>query len=329
MHKLKITFCLRSLSVLFFFSFFSIAQAISPKDPYKIKALVMDAKTGRVIYEEKGFSPHHPASMAKMMTLYLTFKQLEDGKVKLTDRFYVSQNAQSKKPTKINLIKGEFISVKNAITAAIVKSANDASAVLAEGIAKTEKKFAALMTQEAKKLGMKNTTFQNATGWHDPKQISTPYDMALLARALLRDFPQYYKLFSTMNFNYKGTSYINHNKSCLDKIKGCDGIKTGFFTEPIGANVAASAKRGDKRLIAVVMGGRNGKERFNKLAVVMEKGFKALENPIKKDLYKEKSIKLVQENKKGSSSDFDILLAKLEKEISTNNAIENASKKDT
>lgn len=304
----------------------------------KMVAIVMDANTGKVLYEEKGYMAHYPASLAKMMTLYLVFEQLKQGKMKLTDKLPVSKNAASKKPALINLVAGETISVKDAIIGSIVKSANDAATVLGEAIGKTEKKFATLMTQKARKLGMKKTFFQNASGWHDPKQISSPYDMALLGRALLRDFPQYYKFFSTKNFTYKGLSHPNKNRTCLNKIEGCDGIKTGFFTDPVGSNITASVKRGSKRIIAVVLGGRTYKYRNKKAEELIEKGFEILNKSTVKISHTEKKIKPeepmvadssleeeVMEAVKISSKekrvpknrkpDFNVLIADLEKDL--------------
>ncbi len=297
----------------------------------KMIAIVIDADTGKVLYEEKGYMTHYPASLAKMMTLYLVFEQLKQGKMKLTDKLRVSKNAANKKPALINLVAGETISVQDAIKGSIIKSANDAATVLGEAIGKTEQKFAALMTEKARKLGMKKTIFQNASGWHDPKQISSPYDMALLGRALMRDFPQFYKFFSIKSFTYKGLSHPNKNRTCLNKIKGCDGIKTGFFTDPVGSNITASVKRGNKRIIAVVLGGRTYKYRNQKVEELIEKGFALLEKS--KSFVKEKSkevstevIELAHKGKKELSSDFDILLRKLEKDFQTSNH-KNSSKK--
>lgn len=304
-------------------------ESISKKRPNnKLAFLIMEAKTGRVLYEKNGYQKRYPASMTKMITLYLVFEKLKKKLLKFTDSLFVSKNAASKLPSKIDLKVGERISLKEAVMATITKSANDAATVLGETIGKTEQKFAILMTQKAKQLGMKKSQFRNASGWHDPGQYSSAYDMALLGRALLRDFPEYYPLFNTQSFSYKGRTYPNQNK-LLGKIEGYDGVKTGF-TGAAGFNLTASAKRGNARIIVVVMGARTSKERNDKVAFLIEKGFEILGNtlPASKEDKKEiiEVIELAQRNKKELSSDFDSLLTKLEKDFQTS-ATKNIPKK--
>ncbi|MCR5875431.1 D-alanyl-D-alanine carboxypeptidase [Phenylobacterium sp. J426] len=193
------------------------------------------------------------------MTLYLTFEALASGKLELDDRVVFSPRAAAQAPTKLGVSAGDSISVDEAMKALATKSANDAAVALAEKLGGTEQRFAALMTLRAQELGMKNTHFANASGLPDSRQVSTARDIAILSRAVMRDYPQYYKLFSTTYFDFRGQSLRNHN-GLLHRMSGVDGLKTGF-TNASGFNLAVSAVRDNRRLIAVVLGGPTTKAR--------------------------------------------------------------------
>ncbi len=236
--------------------------------------IVIDAETGAILYEKHADRRLYPASLTKIMTLYMTFEALERGKLRLDQKLRVSRRAAGQTPSVLGLKRGERISVRDAILALITKSANDVATVLAEAQAKSELDFALAMTRKARELGMKRTRFRNATGLPNRRQYSTARDMARLARALIRDFPQYYKLFSTRRFTYKGRKFPNHN-NLLASYKGADGIKTGYIRAS-GFNLVASAQRGGRRLIGVVFGGRTAKRRDAQMARLLDRGFQML-----------------------------------------------------
>ena len=231
------------------------AQAASfiPSSQPKYAAIVVDAASGEVLYAKRADSPRYPASITKVMTLYLTFEALESGKLKLTDRVPISPRAAAQPPTKLGLRAGDSITVEEAMYALALKSANDIAVAMAEKLGGTESRFAALMTLRAQELGMTNTRFVNASGLPDSRQITTARDLAILSRAVMRDYPQHYKLFNTQQHVVRGQTLRNHNR-LLGKMDGVDGIKTGF-TNASGFNLAASAVRDGRRLIAVVLGG--------------------------------------------------------------------------
>jgi D-alanyl-D-alanine carboxypeptidase len=240
----------------------------------KYAAIVVDAKTGEVLYAKRADSPRYPASVTKVMTLYLVMEQLASGKLKLDDRVVISPRAAAQAPTKLGLRPGETISVDDAMKALATKSANDIATALAEHIGGTEARFAALMTLRAKELGMTNSHFANASGLPDSRQISTARDLAILSRAVMRDYPQYYKLFSTRSFDFRGQSIRNHNR-LLGRVPGVDGIKTGF-TNASGYNIAVSGVQDGRRLITVVLGGPSGAARDNNAEDLMLTGFSVL-----------------------------------------------------
>lgn len=236
--------------------------------------IVIDAETGAILYERHADQRLYPASLTKIMTLYMTFEALERGKLRLDQKLPVSRRAAGQTPSVLGLKRGDRISVRDAILALITKSANDVATVLAEAQAKSELDFALAMTRKARELGMKRTRFRNATGLPNRRQYSTARDMARLARALIRDFPQYYKLFSTRRFTYKGRKFPNHN-NLLASYKGADGIKTGYIRAS-GFNLVASAQRNGRRLIGVVFGGRTAKRRDAQMARLLDRGFNIL-----------------------------------------------------
>jgi D-alanyl-D-alanine carboxypeptidase len=237
----------------------------------KYASIVIDATTGAVISARNPDKVLHPASLTKMMTLYLTFEAIQQGNLRKTQRLPVSSNAAMQPPSKIGLQPGDTIRVEDAILSLVTRSANDISVVLAEGIAGSEQRFAQMMTARARQLGMRNTRFVNPHGLHDPLQVSTARDMAVLSRALMRDFPGEYRYFSTNRFVYAGTTYRNHNR-LLESYEGLDGIKTGYIAAS-GYNLAASAVRDNRRLIGVVFGGRTAVSRNTHMAEILDAGF--------------------------------------------------------
>ncbi len=245
-------------------------------------SIMLNADDGKVMYEQNADELRYPASLTKLMTLYITFHALESGKLKLTDRLKVSKTAAGRSPSKLGVRAGSTITVKDAVMAVIVKSANDCATVLAEHFAKSEAEFAVMMTQTAHKLGMKNTTFKNASGLPNSAQKSTARDMATLAMAVYHHFPQYYKWFSAQSFRYQGRTITGHNH-LLSTFTGADGMKTGY-TAASGYNIVTSAHRNNKRVIAVTMGHRYWGERDKKAALMMDKGLKHLKQSEKIDM---------------------------------------------
>jgi len=258
----------------------AIGMAQSPYsriDGYEPKntAVVMDARTGEVLYSLRGDSLRYPASVTKVMTLYLAFEALAAGRLHLTDEIVVSPLAAAQPPTKLGLRAGEMITVEDAMHAMAVHSANDMAVALSEKVGGTESNFAAMMTLKARQLGMTNTIYVNANGLPDNRQLTTARDQAMLARAILRDFPQYYAFFSQQEFTYNGRTYVNTNR-LLGKMPGVDGLKTGF-TNAAGFNLAASAMRDGNRLIAVVMGSSSGAARNADVENLLLTGFDVME----------------------------------------------------
>jgi D-alanyl-D-alanine carboxypeptidase len=246
----------------------------APAHGARYASIVMDADTGQVIYSRHANSQRYPASLTKMMTLYLTFDALRAGRLKLDQKLSASKRAAGMPPSKLGLKKGDKIKVRDAILALVTKSANDAAVVLAEAQAGTEIEFAKLMTSKAKTLGMTRTTFRNASGLHNRHQKSTAKDMAKLSLALLRDHADFYHYFSRKTFAYKGRTYRNHN-SLLKYYKGTDGIKTGYIRAS-GFNLAASAERHGRRLIGVVFGGKSSRSRDAHMRTLLDRGFKRI-----------------------------------------------------
>jgi D-alanyl-D-alanine carboxypeptidase len=234
-------------------------------------SIVIDAETGTVISESNADAPHYPASLTKMMTLYLIFEALDKGRIKLDTQLPVSQNAAEQSPTKLDLAPGETIAVKDVILGLVTRSANDAAVVAAEWLGGSEELFAQKMTAKAHALGMTRTYFHNASGLPDPDQITTARDLAKLARALYHDFPDMYPYFATREFIFRGEVITTHNH-LMDRFDGMDGIKTGYIRAS-GFNLAASAVRNGHRLIGVVMGGESSHARDNKMAALLNAGF--------------------------------------------------------
>jgi D-alanyl-D-alanine carboxypeptidase len=231
-------------------------------------SIVVDAKTGAVLQETQADALRHPASITKVMTLYLLFEQVERGHLHMGSRLRVSAFAAGQAPSKIGFDAGESIAVSDAIRALITKSANDVAVVVAENIGGSVEGFARAMNAKARELGMRRTRFTNPSGLPDPDQVTTARDLSILARAIEQRFPRYFALFSTRSFTYDGRSYRNHNK-LLGRIEGVDGIKTGY-TRASGFNLMTSAKRDGREIVAIVLGGRSGAQRDQIMANLVE-----------------------------------------------------------
>lgn len=230
-------------------------------------ALILDANTGTVLHDADGDALRHPASLTKMMTLYMTFETLQSGRLKMSDRLTISTAAAGVAPSKLDLKPGEQITVSDAIRAVITKSANDIAVALAEKVGGSEANFVRLMNARAREIGMSKTNFENASGLPNNAQVTTARDMATLALRLQDDFPSYYPLFATRTFEYGGKSFRNHN-TMLKSFSGIDGIKTGY-TRASGFNLVTSWRRGDHHLIGVVFGGDTAAERNAEMRVLL------------------------------------------------------------
>ncbi len=270
MFSLKYTVKMGFLA-LFIFFFFLVSQVQA--NP-RYASVVIDADTGEVLHESRADASRYPASLTKMMTLYLLFEAMRQGEKTLDSKMKVSALAASMPQTNIGLRTNDTISVRQAIPALIVRSANDVAVVVAEALGGTEIKFGRMMTDKARNLGMRSTTFLNASGLPDSKQKTTARDMVILSARLQKDFPQYYHYFSTQSFKYKGVTYNSHNRM-VRNTKGVDGMKTGYIRAS-GFNVATSAKRGNRRLIAVVMGGRAAATRDRHMTHLLDRTFASM-----------------------------------------------------
>lgn len=248
--------------------------AARPADQPKYAAVVVDANSGEVLYAKRADSPRYPASITKVMTLYLAFEAISEGRLQPTDLITVSARAAGQPPTKLGMSAGDVITVEDAMKAIAVKSANDMSVALAEHMAGSEARFSALMTLRAQELGMLNSRFVNASGLPDSRQVSSARDIAILSRAVMRDFPQYYSLFNLRSFTFRGVSMNNHNR-LLNSMPGVDGLKTGY-TNASGYNLAASGVRDGRRLIVVMLGGTSNAARDNHVQDLLTTGFEVL-----------------------------------------------------
>ena len=242
--------------------------AVNGKDSY----LIIDASSGRELASDRPDELRHPASLTKLMTLYLTFSALDSGKLSLGDSLPVSLAALNAQPTKMGFVGGSVL-VRDAVMGLVTRSANDAAIVLAETLGGDEENFARMMTTKARQLGMSSTVYRNASGLPNRDQVTTARDMAKLAHALLRDFPHYYPVFSVQNYNYRGRPLANHNRMLLT-YAGADGLKTGY-TNASGFNLVMSAMRDNRRLIGVVMGGDSASSRDRLMADLMDRGFES------------------------------------------------------
>ncbi len=244
-------------------------SAASPAraDSGRHAAMVVDANTGAVLMNEDGDSPRHPASLTKIMTLYLTFEAIESGRLRMADKLTISEAAASVAPSKLDLDPGETLTVEHAIKALITKSANDVAVALAERIGGDEGNFVRLMNARARDLQMTNTNFRNASGLPNPAQITTARDMITLALALQDNFPSYYPMFATRTFAFRGKTYRNHN-TMLNSFSGIDGIKTGY-TRASGFNLVSSVRRGGRHVIGAVFGGASAATRNGEMRIIL------------------------------------------------------------
>lgn len=234
----------------------------------RLAAIVVDANSGRTLYARNEHDLRHPASITKVMTLYLLFEQLEQGRLRLDSAIRMSAHAAAQAPTKLGLRPGATISVENAIMAVVTRSANDIAVALAEAIGGDEESFAELMTRKARALGMSRTHFANASGLPNDEQVTTAYDLTVLGRAIQDHFPRHYRYFATQAFQYGGTTIRNHNH-LLERVEGMDGIKTGY-TRASGFNLLSSVKRDGHYIVAVVLGGASAAGRDRIMADLIE-----------------------------------------------------------
>jgi len=232
-------------------------------------AIVVDAKSGKVLYSDNPNATRHPASLTKMMTLFMLFGQIDAGRTSLDTNIGVSRHCAGQAPSKLGFKPGQTIKAHDAILALITKSANDVACAVGEHISGSESGFARDMTNQARSLGMTRTTFRNASGLPDNAQVTTARDMAILGLALHDRFPRYFKYFATKSFKWNGKTYSNHNR-LLGRVKGVDGIKTGY-TKASGFNIVSSAKRGNREIVAVVLGGETGRDRDARATALIEK----------------------------------------------------------
>ena len=269
----------------------------------KKAAIVIDFDTKEVLFEVNANTKNYPASLTKIMTLYILFDQIDKGLLTDETKLKVSKIASSRSPSKLYLEAGSYIKVEDAIMALIIKSANDVATVVAENISGTEKEFAKLMTKYARNLGMANTTFKNASGLPNRAQLTTARDISILSHALISNFPEEYKLFSKQKFSYNGKTYKTHNKLMLS-YEGADGIKTGYIRAS-GFQLAFSAVRNNKRLVGVIFGGDTGKQRDRSLKIIMDKEFAEL--GIKNNKEKKSTI-VKKETKKTNKNSYSIVV---------------------
>lgn len=242
-------------------------QAANPR----YAGMVVDLDEGEVLYAENEDARRYPASLTKVMTLYLAFEALEQGRLQLDQPLPVSSQAASMPASKLWLSPGSSILVDEAIRALAVRSANDVAVVMAEALGGSERRFAQLMTAKARELGMRNTTFRNASGLPDDHQITTARDMVTLAVRVMQDFPDYYHYFGLQEFTYRGTRHTSHNR-LVRNYPGADGLKTGFIRAS-GFNVITTAKRGDRRLMGIVMGGFTAQSRDKHMTSLLDRSF--------------------------------------------------------
>jgi len=278
---------IKFLVLVFFISFSSNVFA-------KIAALIVDYDTREVLFEINADTRNYPASLTKMMTLYITFDYLNKDKLEWETLMKVSKIANSRSPSKLYLEVGTSISVEDAVMALVIKSANDVATVISEHISGTEREFAKLMTKYARDLGMSKTTFKNASGLYNSEQLSTARDMATLSRAMISNFPNKYKLFQKEKFVWKGKTYKTHNR-LMQSYEGADGIKTGYIQKS-GFQLAFSAVRQNRRLIGIYFGGNTGKQRDEKLRYYMDTAFNKLRITTNKNNVTKKIIKLKKSN---------------------------------
>ncbi|MEE9381625.1 MAG: D-alanyl-D-alanine carboxypeptidase family protein, partial [Hyphomonadaceae bacterium] len=241
----------------------------------KYASIVIDTATDEVLHARHADAERYPASLTKIMTLYMLFDALKSGEVTLNEKLPVSRFATWQAPSRLGMRAGSTISVRDAINALVTKSANDVAVVVAERLGGSEARFAALMTVKAQSMGMQNTVFANASGLPDDRQHSTARDLAIMSEHLLEEHADYYDYFSTTRFSWGGRSYKNHN-ALLGEVEGVDGIKTGY-TRASGYNLIASAQRDGRRVIVVMLGGSTSRTRNSHVEALIEAAYTAIE----------------------------------------------------
>ncbi len=263
-------------NIVLFLAIFALFVAVQPADATRsirsdprYAAFVIDINSNTVLYSRSADRPRYPASLTKIMTLYMVFEALREGTITRATRIIFSSHAAAQPPSRLGIAVGQSISVESAIRALVTKSANDVAAAVAEHLGGTESGFAREMTRTARTLGMSNTTFKNASGLPNSAQTTTARDMARLGYAIQRDFPGEYSYFSTRSFTFQGRRYGNHNR-LLGNVQGVDGIKTGY-TRASGFNLTTSLRRNNRHLIAVVMGGPTGRSRDNHMRYLLDR----------------------------------------------------------
>jgi D-alanyl-D-alanine carboxypeptidase len=253
-----------------------VTRTTVPAKPADYAELVVDANTGTILFEKNAEQTRHPASLTKMMTLYLLFEALEKKEVSMSTLLPVSAKAAGQPPTNIFLDDGDQVPVRTAIEALIIRSANDVAMVVAEALGNSQDGFALMMNKKARELGMSRTRFYNPSGLPDDRQVTTAMDMAKLGIALRRDFPEHYHYFSQDDFSFNGRTYTTHNR-LLGRYPGADGIKTGYIRAS-GFNLVTSVERGRTRLVGVVLGGRTGAARDQEMMDILDQTFMNLAN---------------------------------------------------
>tara|TARA_Y100001970_G_C14256195_1_gene875579 strand:- start:5065 stop:6195 length:1131 start_codon:yes stop_codon:yes gene_type:complete len=264
-----------TLILLIFSSFVTLKNSYS-FDSIAKQVILVDDLTGTILYSKNSSEQMHPASMSKLMTIYIAFELVKEGKLNLEDKFLISEKAWRMGGSRMFLEAGKYVTVRNLLDGIIVQSGNDACIVLAEGISGSETGFTDLMNKKAKNLGLKNTYFENSTGWPHPKHLTTANDLAILSHKIIHDFPQYYKSFSKEKFKYNNISQGNRNP-LLNLYPGADGLKTGY-TEASGYGLAASAIRSGRRLILVANGMESAKIRKKETSRILDYGFSNFAN---------------------------------------------------
>ncbi|MAK62168.1 MAG: penicillin-binding protein [Ponticaulis sp.] len=250
-------------------------STVATAENEKYASIVVDVKSGQVLHDRFADSPRYPASITKVMTLYMVFDALDSGKLTLEEELPVSVEASRAQPSKLGLAPGSTITVEDAILALVTKSANDVAVVVAERLGGSESRFGALMTVKARSLGMENTRFYNAHGLPDARQVTTARDLSKLAVRMMEDHQAYYDYFSTRQFNWGNSRYKNHN-NLLGSVPGVDGIKTGY-TRASGFNLMATAERDGNRVIAIMLGGRTSRARDGHVKELIEAAFDAID----------------------------------------------------
>jgi D-alanyl-D-alanine carboxypeptidase len=286
--------------------------------------IVLDANSGKVLHADKADELRHPASLTKIMTLYLLFEKLESGQLRLDSELAVSEHASEQAPTKLGLKPGQTIEVEDAIRGLVTKSANDAAVAVAEAIGGSEHEFAELMTAKAHALGMTHTVYHNASGLPNDDQVTTARDEAILGRAIQDRFPHYYRYFSTPSFTWQGETVRNHNH-LLGRVDGMDGIKTGY-TQASGFNLVASVRRDDRRIVAVVLGGTSAGARDSRMRGLIEDyiGNAAAQRTLVASAAKADAARKEEARKAGDARKDEARLAALVRQATTAGAVPDA-----